>query len=110
MARYFEEIQAHFTILLFCVAFLATTLGQEGEKAAILGADPLKTESCKMIVEMCTTIYKRKLNGESASDKHVCEMLQDYKLCLERSASTCKGESSYDTLFTVTSRLLHRLC
>lgn len=76
---------------------------------AVSDPDPLKAESCKMIVEMCTAIYKGKLN-DSATDNHVCLMLRDYKRCLERSARTCAGDSPYDTLITVVSRLLHRLC
>ena len=73
-----------------------------------MGAD--LAESCKMIVQMCTAVYQSKLKRESESDKLVCLMLQSYKLCLDRSASSCTGDSSFDTLATVVSRLLNRLC
>ena len=65
-----------------------------------------------MILEMCTAVYKKKLNVrvESGSDKHVCLMLQSYTRCLERSVSSCTGYRLYDTSTTVVSRLLPRLC
>ena len=75
---------------------------------SVLGVD--LTESCKMIVQMCTAIYKSKLNKESGSDEHVCLTLQSYKLCLDRSAGSCTGDRPFDTLLTVVSRLLHSLC
>ena len=76
---------------------------------AVSGPD-LTEDSCKMIVEMCTTLYTKQLKGENASDKQLCSMLHDYKLCLERSHNSCRGGSTYDTLLTVVSRLLNRLC
>lgn len=76
---------------------------------AVSGPD-LTEDSCKMIVEMCTTLYTKQLKGENASDKQLCSTLHDYKLCLERSHNSCRGGSTYDTLLTVVSRLLNRLC
>lgn len=106
MAKDFADIQACFTVLIFCVAFLLSAEGQEG---AVLKPD-LKADACKMIVEMCTNLYSRKLKEENGSDKELCATLHAYELCLERSASTCEGDRSFDTLITVLSRLLHRLC
>ena len=61
-------------------------------------------------MQMCSSVYKRELNGGRGSDERVCSMLRSYKLCLERSASSCIGKVSYDTLTTVISSLLSRLC
>lgn len=74
----------------------------------VLDADLAK--SCQMVLEMCTAMYKKKLDAESASDKHVCLMLQSYTRCLERSFGSCHLHRPYDTSATVVSRLLPRLC
>lgn len=63
-----------------------------------------------MVVKKCTTMYTRILNGSTTSDEHVCFMLQAYKLCLMRNVTTCATNKEYDTLMTVISRLLQRLC
>lgn len=73
-------------------------------------SDRWKEESCKMVVKKCTAMYTRILNVNATSDEHVCFMLQAYKLCLLRNASTCAVDKEYDTLTTVISRLLHGLC
>lgn len=58
-------------------------------------------------------MYTRIMNGNTSnttSDAHVCFMLQAYKLCLIRNASSCAVDEAYDTLTTVISRLLYGLC
>lgn len=58
-------------------------------------------------------MYTRIINGNTstpASDAHVCFMLQAYKLCLMRKATSCAVDKAYDTLMTVISRLLYGLC
>lgn len=78
-----------------------------------MGPDRWKEESCKMIVKKCTSMYTRIINGNTSnttSDAHVCFMLQAYKLCLIRNASSCAVDEAYDTLTTLISRLLYGLC
>lgn len=106
MARDFVAVQARFTVMVFLASFLVHA---ERPKGAVSGPD-LTEDSCKMIVEMCTTLYTKQLKGENASDKQLCSTLHHYKLCLERSHNSCRGGSTYDTLLTVVSRLLNRLC
>ena len=55
-------------------------------------------------------MYTRIVNGNTTSDEHVCFMLQAYKLCLLRNVTSCGVNKDYDTLTTVVSRLLQRLC
>ena len=71
---------------------------------------PDLAESCKKVVEKCTAIYTMNLNGETTSDRHVCLMLQLYKLCLSKNSTMCAEDSAYATLTTVVSRLLNGLC
>lgn len=69
-------------------------------------------ESCEMIVEMCSSLYKRKLydGGGDYSDERVCSVLQSFESCLRGSAKSCSGKISYDTLTTIISRILLHLC
>lgn len=78
-----------------------------------MGPDRWKEESCRMVVKKCTAMYTKIINGNTpnpASDAHVCFMLQAYKLCLTKNATSCTGDKAYDTLTTVISRLLYGLC
>lgn len=104
------NVRGNFAVFLFLVVIVVTVDGKEG---AVLGPDRWKEESCKMVVKKCTAMYTRIINGNTsnpASDAHVCFMLQAYKLCLTKNATSCTGDKAYDTLTTVISRLLYGLC
>lgn len=104
------NVNGNFAVFLFLVVIVVTVDGKEG---AVLGPDRWKEESCIMVVKKCTSMYTRIINGNTsnpASDAHVCFMLQAYKLCLMRNASSCAVDKAYDTLTTVISRLLYGLC
>ena len=116
-----EKYQFRFPSVILCqlfgcnLGFAEGNILQKNCKCSFIFAGAvsrpdLTEDSCKMIVEMCTTLYTKQLKGENASDKQLCSTLHDYKLCLERSHNPCRGGSTYDTLLTVVSRLLNRLC
>lgn len=113
MAGYLWQLQYGMhvnVVLLFMMAFAATTDGQgRGEGPGLSSG---LAESCDMIVEMCSSLYKRKLydGGGDYSDERVCSVLQSFESCLRGSAKSCSGKISYDTLTTIISRILLHLC
>ncbi|KAK2570335.1 hypothetical protein P5673_005125 [Acropora cervicornis] len=74
MAGYLWQLQYGMhvnVVLLFVMAFAATTDGQGRGKGAGLSSG--LAESCEMIVEMCSSLYKRKLydGGGDYSDERI---------------------------------------